>query len=153
MQFENGSLHYNHDLEAKLVQVMNTKVVPCDIISMFKVLLGSHKHFTHWSHVNPSLGISLRGITCDISKVVKIEFDMLMLNDACAHAMSIPKACLIPGCYMCWIPLGLRCWLNLVEVQQPPKEFVGGGHEPTLVEVGERHHIAIERWRWILDAG
>ena len=26
MQLENGSLHYNHDLEAKLVQVMNTKL-------------------------------------------------------------------------------------------------------------------------------
>ena len=47
IQLENGSLHYNHDLEAKLVQVMNTKVVPCDILNMFKVLLGSHKHFTH----------------------------------------------------------------------------------------------------------
>ena len=32
----------NHDLEAKLVQVMNTKVVPCDILNKFKVLLGSH---------------------------------------------------------------------------------------------------------------
>ena len=65
-----------------MVQVMNTKVVPFDILSMFKVLLGSHKHFTHSSHVNPSLGINLRGITCDISKVVKIEFDMLMLMNA-----------------------------------------------------------------------
>ena len=82
MQLENDNLHYNHDLEAKLVQVMNTKVVPYDILSMLKVLLGSHKHFTHWSHVNPSLGINLRGITCYISKVVKIEFDMLMLMNA-----------------------------------------------------------------------
>ena len=32
--------------------------------------------------------------------------------------------------------------LNLVEVQQPPEEFVGGGREPTLVEVGKRHHVA-----------
>ena len=39
MQLENGSLHYNHDLEAKLVQVMNTKVVPCDILNMFKVTI------------------------------------------------------------------------------------------------------------------
>ena len=38
IQLENGKLHYNHDLEAKWVQVMNTKVVPCDIINMFKVL-------------------------------------------------------------------------------------------------------------------
>ena len=44
MQLENDSLHYNHDLEANMVQVMNTKVIACDIISMFKVLLGSHKH-------------------------------------------------------------------------------------------------------------
>ena len=47
MQLENDSLHYNHDLEANWVQVMNTKVVPYDIINMLKVLLGSHKHFTH----------------------------------------------------------------------------------------------------------
>ena len=58
---------------------MNTKVVPCDIINLFKVLLRSHKYFTHWSHVNPSLCINLRDITSDINKVVKIEFDMLML--------------------------------------------------------------------------
>ena len=55
MQLENGNLHYNHDLEANWVQVMNTKVVPYDIISMLKVLLGSHKHFIHWSHVKPSI--------------------------------------------------------------------------------------------------
>ena len=41
-QLENESLHYNHDLEAKWVKVMNTKVVPCDILNMFKVLLRSH---------------------------------------------------------------------------------------------------------------
>ena len=68
IQLENGSLHYNHDLEAKMVQVMNTKVVPCDIINLFKVLLRSHKHLTHWSHVNPSLGINVRGITSDITR-------------------------------------------------------------------------------------
>ena len=37
MQLENDSLHYNHDLEAKWVQVMNKKVVPCDILNVFKV--------------------------------------------------------------------------------------------------------------------
>ena len=55
MQLENDILHYNHDLEANWVQVMNTKVIPCDILDMFKVLLRSHKHFMHWSHVNPSI--------------------------------------------------------------------------------------------------
>ena len=55
MQLENDSLHYNHDLEANWVQVMNTKVIPCDILDMLKVLIGSHKHFIHWSHVNPSI--------------------------------------------------------------------------------------------------
>ena len=53
IQLENESLHYNHDLEAKWVQVMNTKVVPCDNLNMFKVLLRSHKHFIHWLLVNP----------------------------------------------------------------------------------------------------
>ena len=32
----------NNDLETKLALVMNTKVVPCDILNIFKVLLGSH---------------------------------------------------------------------------------------------------------------
>ena len=34
MQLENDSLHYNHDLEANWVQVMNTKVIPCDILDI-----------------------------------------------------------------------------------------------------------------------
>ena len=55
MQLENDNLHYNHDLEANWVQVMNTKVVPNDILNMLKVLLGSHKHFICWSHANPSI--------------------------------------------------------------------------------------------------
>ena len=55
IHLENDKLHYNDDLEAKLVQTMNTKVVPYDILNMFRVLLRSHKHFIHWSHVNPSI--------------------------------------------------------------------------------------------------
>ena len=53
IQLENGNLHYNYDLETKLALVMNTKVVPYDIINMFKVLIRSHKYFMHWSHVHP----------------------------------------------------------------------------------------------------
>ena len=67
IQLENGKLHYNHDLEAKLVQVMNTKVVPYDILNMFKVPLRSHKHFMLWSHVNPSICKAFSDNTCDIS--------------------------------------------------------------------------------------
>ena len=52
---ENGNLHYSYDLEAKLALVMNTKVVPSDIVNMFKVFLRFHTHFIHWLHVNPSL--------------------------------------------------------------------------------------------------
>ena len=37
--------------------------------------------------------------------------------------------------------------LNLVVVQQPLKKSMDEGCEPTLVEVGERHHIAIG-WQW-----
>ena len=37
IQLKNGNLHYNYDLETKLALVMNTKVVPCDILNMFKV--------------------------------------------------------------------------------------------------------------------
>ena len=61
---ENGNLHYNHDLEAKLVQVMNTKVVPYDILNMFKVPLRSHKHFIHWSHIMASIYMHIAIITC-----------------------------------------------------------------------------------------
>ena len=67
MQLENDILHYNHDLEANLVQVMNTKVVPYDILNMFKVPLWSHKHFIHWSHVNPSICKAFSDNTCNIS--------------------------------------------------------------------------------------
>ena len=67
IQLENESLHYNHDLEAKWVQVMSTKVVPCDSLNMFKVLLRSHKHFIHWSHVNPSICKAFSDNTCNIS--------------------------------------------------------------------------------------
>ena len=45
IQLENGKLHYNHDLEAKLVQVMNTKVVPSVILNMFMVFLRFQDHF------------------------------------------------------------------------------------------------------------
>ena len=55
IQLENESLHYNHDLETKLALVMNTKVVPSDILHMFKVFLRFHTHFIHWLHVNPSI--------------------------------------------------------------------------------------------------
>ena len=34
IQLENESLHYNHDLETKVALVMNTKVVPSDILNM-----------------------------------------------------------------------------------------------------------------------
>ena len=64
IQLENGNLHYNHDLEAKLVQVMNTKFVPCDILNMFKVPLRSHKHFIHWSHIMASIYMHIAIIIC-----------------------------------------------------------------------------------------
>ena len=59
IQLENGDLHYNSDLETKLALVMNTKVVPCDILNMFKVLLGFHNHFIHWLHINPSICMAI----------------------------------------------------------------------------------------------
>ena len=51
---ENDDLHYNYDLETKLDLVVNTKVVPSDILNMFKVFLRSHKHFIHWLHIDTS---------------------------------------------------------------------------------------------------
>ena len=40
----NEDLHYNYDLETKLALVMNTKVVPSDILNMFKEFLRFHTH-------------------------------------------------------------------------------------------------------------
>ena len=41
---ENDDLLYIYDLETKLALAMNTKVVPSDILNMFKVLLRLHTH-------------------------------------------------------------------------------------------------------------
>ena len=41
---ENDDLHYNYDLETKLALVMNTKVIPYDILNMFKVLPRFHNN-------------------------------------------------------------------------------------------------------------
>ena len=60
IQIENDDLLYRYDLETKLALVMNTKVVPCDILSMFKVLLWSHKHFIHWLQGNPSISKAIK---------------------------------------------------------------------------------------------
>ena len=42
---ENDDLLHTYDLETKLALVMNTKVVPSNILNMFKVFLRFHKHF------------------------------------------------------------------------------------------------------------
>ena len=48
---ENDDLLYIYVLETKLALVMNTKVVPSDILNMLNVFLRSHKHFIHWLHI------------------------------------------------------------------------------------------------------
>ena len=57
---ENDDLPYNYDLETKLALVMNIKVVPSDILNMFKVFLMFHNHFIHWLHINPSIGKAIQ---------------------------------------------------------------------------------------------
>ena len=57
---ENDDLHYNYDLETKLALVMNIKVVPYDILNMFKVLPRFHKYFIHWLHVNPNISKAIK---------------------------------------------------------------------------------------------
>ena len=44
IHLENDDLHYSYDLETKLPLVMNTKVVPSDIINMFNIFLWFHTH-------------------------------------------------------------------------------------------------------------
>ena len=44
---ENDDLLYIYDIETKLALVMNTKVVPSDILNMFRVPLRFHNHFIH----------------------------------------------------------------------------------------------------------
>ena len=51
---ENDDLLYIYDLETKLALVMNTKVVPSDILNMVKVFLRFHTHFIHWLLINTS---------------------------------------------------------------------------------------------------
>ena len=46
-----GTLPYKYDLEVKLALVMNTKMVPSNIINMFEALLRLHNHFIHCLHV------------------------------------------------------------------------------------------------------
>ena len=41
---ENNDLLYIYDFETKLALAMNTKVVPSDILNMFKVFLRFHTH-------------------------------------------------------------------------------------------------------------
>ena len=60
IQLKTNDLHNNYDLEAKLALVMNTKVVPYDILNMFKVLLRFHNHFTHWLHENPNISKAIK---------------------------------------------------------------------------------------------
>jgi len=50
----------NNDLETKLALVMNTKVVPCDILNLFKVFLRFHKQFIPWLHANPNIGKEIK---------------------------------------------------------------------------------------------
>ena len=50
MQLEIDALHNRYDLETKLALVMNTKIIPSDILNMFRVPLRSHKHFTLVTH-------------------------------------------------------------------------------------------------------
>ena len=57
---ESDDLHYNYDLETKLALVMNTKVVPCDILNLFKVFLRFHKQFIPWLHANPNIGKEIK---------------------------------------------------------------------------------------------
>ena len=60
IQLENDDLHYNYDLETKLALVMNTKVVPSNILNMFKVFLRFLNHFIHWLPINPSVGKAIQ---------------------------------------------------------------------------------------------
>ena len=44
---EIGTLHYRYDLETKLALVMNTKVVPSDILNMLEAFSRFHNHSIH----------------------------------------------------------------------------------------------------------
>ena len=57
----NDDLHYIYVLVTQLALVMNTKVVPSDILNMFKVLLRFHNHFIHWLLFTPKFGRRVAG--------------------------------------------------------------------------------------------
>ena len=48
-----GTIHYKYDLEVKLALVMNTKIVPSNILNMIEAFLRFHNHLIHCLHVNP----------------------------------------------------------------------------------------------------
>ena len=60
IQLKFDALHNNNDLETKLALVMNTKVVPCDILNMFRVFLRFHKQFIPWLHANPNISKEIK---------------------------------------------------------------------------------------------
>ena len=69
----------NQHLGAKLVHVMNTKIVQFIILDVSKVFSWPHNHFIHWSYMITSICKYISNITCDKEKVNEMKLHMLML--------------------------------------------------------------------------
>ena len=93
----------NPTLEAKLVHVMNTKVVPFTILDVSKVLLWPYNHFIHWSYMIASIGIYIKSTFHVIRYKNEMKFHMLMFMNAWMMLVLMKckwqMQCLTLGCY------------------------------------------------------
>ena len=76
--------HFNvhQHLEAKLVRVMNTKVVPFTILDAYKVYWCPYNHFIHLSYMIATISIYIKSTFHVIRYKNEMKFHMLMFMNA-----------------------------------------------------------------------
>ena len=101
--------NWNQHLEANLVYVMNTKIVPFTILDVSKVFWWRHNHVMHWSHMITSIIKYMSNITCNKEKVDKMKLHMLMLMNAWMMLLLMKCKCQMQS-------LTLGCYMNILQV-------------------------------------
>ena len=79
---KNDVIHHINVLVTKLALVMNTKVVPSDILNMLNVFLRSHNHFIHWLHIKLSRSTYIASLK-----------DLIMQGDLHEHCSTSHPKC------------------------------------------------------------
>ena len=80
-------------LEAKLVHVLNTKVVPFTILDVSKVYWCPYNHFIHWSYMIASISIYIKSTFYVIRYKNEMKFHMLMFMNAWMMLVLIKYRC------------------------------------------------------------